>query len=174
MNFKNKYKICGEKTYIELNSKSGEILITIIDTEDLEKISNKNVKFYAYKEKKNDTFYAVACPRSEINKSGFTMVQLHRIIMETPKGLVVDHINHNPLDNRKSNLRNVSIIKNSQNRKGSQKDSKSGIRGVHFNQKINKWIAQITVNKEKKYLGCYKDIKTAERVAVEAREKYFI
>jgi len=174
MNFKNNYKICGDKTYIELQRKSGEILITVIDTEDLERISKTNFKFYPYEEKKNNTFYAVAAPKSEINKSGFTMVQLHRLIMNTPKGLVVDHVNHDPLDNRKCNLRNVSIIRNSQNRKGAQKDSKSGIRGVHFNKKINKWIAQITVNKEKKYLGCYSDIDIAEKVATEAREKYFI
>lgn len=173
MKLKNKYKTLGDKTYIELKRKSGEILITIIDTEDLEKIAKDGCKFYAYEEKKNNTFYAVSSPKSETTKSGFTMVQLHRIIMDTPKGLVVDHINHNPLDNRKVNLRNVSIIKNSQNRKGAQKDNKSGIRGVHFNNKINKWIAQITVNKEKKYLGCYKDIKEAETVAVEARERYF-
>lgn len=145
----------------------------MIDTEDLERISELNAKFYPYEEKKNNTFYAVAAPKCKTNKSGFTMVQLHRLIMETPKGLVVDHINHNTLDNRKCNLRNVTIIRNSQNRKGAQIDSKSGVRGVHFNQRLNKWIAQITVNKVKKYLGCYQDIKEAERVVELAREKYF-
>ena len=37
---------------------------------------------------------------------------LHRLIMGNPKGLVIDHINHNTLDNRKCNLRAVTPAEN--------------------------------------------------------------
>lgn len=44
-------------------------------------------------------------------------IKMHRFIMNTPKGLCVDHINHNTLDNRRSNLRNVTYSQNSINRR---------------------------------------------------------
>lgn len=42
-------------------------------------------------------------------------IKLHRLIMDTPKNLVVDHLNHNTLDNRKVNLRNCTTAENNEN-----------------------------------------------------------
>lgn len=55
---------------------------------------------------------------------------LHRMILETPKGLYVDHANRDPLDNRRANLRVASQTQ--QNANSVRRKSKTGFRGVHF------------------------------------------
>lgn len=103
---------------VEIDLQNG--LKTIIDLEDLEKINHMG--WYAKYDRHTNGYYVLG---------GSHGVQLHRLIMDTPNGLVVDHINRNTLDNRKSNLRNVS---NSENIKNSslRKDNRSGRKGVSY------------------------------------------
>lgn len=75
-----------------------------------------------YKWSKHNKGYAVRW-----SKPSHTM--MHRVIMKTPAGMVVDHINHDVLDNRRDNLRNVTYSQNGCNTKA-HKDNKSGFVGV--------------------------------------------
>lgn len=59
-----------------------------------------------------------------------TTIYLHRLITHAPKGVYVDHINHDTLDNRRANLRLCTNRQNNENRAGAYKNSQSGIRGV--------------------------------------------
>ena len=63
-------------------------------------------------------------------------ILLHSMIMGVEKNTIVDHINHNPLDNRKKNLRIASSSNNCTNRKGANSNNKTGVRNVHL---INKY-----------------------------------
>ena len=74
--------------------------------------------------------------------------KLHRIITDCPKGLVVDHINGNTLDNRKCNLRICTIQENNQNKFKTL--SNTGFRGVHYDKLKNMYIAYVSV-KNKRY-----------------------
>ena len=98
------------------------------------------------------------------------MVKLHRFVMDiNDKNLVVDHINRNPLDNRKSNLRICSYKENSFN-KSIRVDNTSGIVGVDFHKINKKWRAKIKYNNITIHLGYFEDINEASinrRVAEE-------
>lgn len=76
----------------------------------------------------------------------------HRIIMNAQKGQVVDHINRNRADNRKVNLRCCSKFKNNLNR-GRRSTNTSGVIGVHYDSKRDKWIANITYGKRRIFIG---------------------
>lgn len=68
----------------------------------------------------------------------------------------IDHINHNRADNRICNLREVNRSENSRNQKIA-KNNKSGIMGVYFLKKTQKWYSQIRVDGKLNHLGYFKD-----------------
>ena len=74
----------------------------------------------------------------------------------------VDHIDRNRLNNKWSNLREVSNRCNLQNCNLS-KNNTSGVNGVYWNKKLNKWRSLITVNKKHKHLGFFEDFDDAVR-----------
>lgn len=88
----------------------------------------------------------------ENNKS----LRLHSLILGSTKGLQIDHINHNPSDNRKANLRMVTQQENIFNNP-IRKDNTSGYKGVSFNKSAKKYQATIVLNGKSYYLGIYKD-----------------
>lgn len=106
------------------------------DLEDYDKIKN-----YCWTYNK-DTGYL-----KSVDPTNWKMKQyIHRIIMEcTDSTICVDHINHNPLDNRKCNLRLVTIAQNNYN-KGIQPYNTSGEIGVYYNKQRQQWVAQIIRN----------------------------
>jgi hypothetical protein len=74
-------------------------------------------------------------------------IKFHRIIMNCPSNMQIDHINHITTDNRKCNLR---ICTNSENNfnKGTAKTNTSGTIGVTFDSARSKWTGQIFANKK--------------------------
>ena len=79
-------------------------------------------------------------------------IKAHRSILKVPKGLVVDHINHNTLDNRKSNLRICTDAQNKMNCK-MYINQKVGFKGVYKHN--NGYVAQISMKGKKHYIGFY-------------------
>ena len=98
-------------------------------------------------------------------------VKLHRLIMNCPDDKLIDHINHNTLDNRKINLR---ICTSSQNQMNTNKriDNSSGVKGVNWNKSKERWQAYITIDKKYIYLGTFKNKDDAIKARNEAEEKY--
>lgn len=97
---------------------------------------------------------------------------LHRYIMNVEKGLDVDHIHGDTLDNRKSQLR---ICDRKQNISNSKKYStnKSGHKGVLWHKNTEKWMAYIMVNWKHKTLGYFDNIEDAIKAREKAEIKYF-
>ena len=95
----------------------------------------------------------------------------HRMVIECPEGMEVDHINRNKTDNRKSNLRTVTHRENNIN-KGITRANTSGCTGVSFIKNRNKWYANICVHGRTKGLGFYDEYEDAVKARKEAEIKY--
>jgi hypothetical protein len=77
-----------------------------------------------------------------------------RVILNTPKTLLVDHINHNPLDNRKCNLRHACHTLNAVNA-GVHRDKKTKLpRGIDIT-KSGKYRARLTIKGIRFTIGLY-------------------
>lgn len=83
----------------------------------------------------------------------------------------VDHINNIRNDNRWINLRPTDRRGNCRN-SIRRKDCKSGVKGVCWNKRLKKWIAQINVRGYTEHVGCFPDLIGAELAVRRAREKY--
>jgi hypothetical protein len=85
-----------------------------------------------------------------------TTRRMHRIILGVGNSDPIDHINHNGLDNRRSNLRLVTTSQNLMNGR-IRRDNTSGVRGVYFQKARKTWVAQIKVRGRHFCLGSFKD-----------------
>jgi len=144
---KNKCSKVGNVVGIHAIQKNGAKHVVLMDLEDFERINQlRDFSVYVKFNKGTNSFYAVYCDENDKTK------QLHRLIMETPKELVVDHINHKTLDNRKINLRNVSHRENLSNQKRKSELSSQYV-GVTWFKRDEKWRAKIRINGKTKHLG---------------------
>lgn len=101
------------------------------------------------------------------------LLKLHRLVMkENDPKKIIDHINHNTLDNRKINLRIVTSQQNSMNHKIFRNNS-SGITGVRYSSLNNKWLARITYNYKDILLGEFDDFEDAVIARKNAEIKYY-
>ena len=83
----------------------------------------------------------------------------------------IDHIDGNKTNNKISNLREATKSENMMNR-GAQKNSKSGIKGIMFEEKRGKWKAEITLNRKNYFLGRFYDLDEAIHARKEAEKIY--
>jgi hypothetical protein len=96
---------------------------------------------------------------------------LHRYILKYTGDNMVDHINNNPLDNRKCNLRIVTPSENSRN-KSFNKNSSSKYIGVSLTYN-NKWRSQITINNKNIFLGIFENEIDAAKSRDVATKEHF-
>ena len=129
------------------NKNGEEVARTIIDLDDVDKV--KNIRWYM-----NHNYV--------INRDER---QLHHFLMNCPEDLIVDHINHNTLDNRKSNLRVCTAQENSWNR--------SNVSGVYKRKNEETWLAYIEVNGGRIHLGYFKTKEEAIEARRQAEIEYF-
>ena len=143
----------GETAEIELyNSTTCDVIgLCIIDSEDIDK-----VKYHKWR---NSHGHVVTGSKS----SGFSCDIGHIILDSKDSQLVVDHINGNPYDNRKCNLRLCEQKKNVLNKHFMSLNT-SGVIGVTKDRRANRkhqWIAEIRMDNKKQFLGAYLTIEEA-------------
>ncbi len=97
-------------------------------------------------------------------------MSMHRFLLEPPKGLEIDHINGNSLDNRISNLRSCTHAQNMRNRKLNI-NNKTGYKGVFMSSSKNKYRAQIRANGIAIHLGYFENALDAYKSYLSAATK---
>ena len=133
----------------------------IVDAQDLPRLSRYNWCVV----KTDNTCYAVRyCKRKQ--------TFMHRLITSAPPHLVVDHINHNGLDNRKDNLRLCTRAQNALNQRA-RKGTSSRYKGVYWHERDKRFYAQISHKGRRHHLGSFKsEIKAAKAYDKKAIELF--
>jgi len=135
------------------NRELKEVARAKIDLEDIEKIKDKKWSLWAH----------------NYVRSGKTI--LHRFLLDAPPDLQVDHIDHNPLNNCKSNLRLCTCGEN-QRYKFKQNNNTSGYPGVTWHKEKNKWLVRISLNGKQHNIGYFKNFNDAVIARKKAEEEY--
>ena len=109
------------------------------DLEDYDKI-----KDYCWYESVKGVYHSLIA--REFLSDNYTnhIIRMHQVLGYN----YPDHINRNPLDNRKCNLRQATVSQNNMN-KTIVKNNKSGVIGINWDKKLKKWKVSITCNKKK-------------------------
>ena len=146
-------------------------LVVLVDDSDYEELSK--YKWFASHRLVTDSF----CAARNIKISGGkkTLVYMHRQILGLERGdpRQGDHQNHNPLDNRRNNLRICTMQQNLMNRSISSSNKTSRFKGVCWQKSRKKWLVQISIKGVLKTLGRFlveKDAALAYNKA--AKESY--
>lgn len=148
---KNEYRIEGSTVYVTLSNCNDEMICDLDDWEQCKK----------YTWHKDDKGYP-----SNANKKRF-----HRLILPKKDGKVLDHINRNKLDNRKSNLRYVNFSINIANRE-SLAGKPSYMIGVYSTEN-GKWKARIGYKRKVYHLGTFDNVEDAILARKEAEIKFY-
>lgn len=151
----NNYKIDGEITYGEVydGKTSEKISDFIIDTEDLSKIRY-------HKWRLSHSHVVTGLPANKTQRElSWTVLDINT---KDPKykNMVIDHINGNPLDNRKNNLRVCKQSENILNKKFMSNNS-SGFIGVSYKKDRNSYDPEIRLNSIRCHLGATKTLEEA-------------
>lgn len=139
--------------------------------EDLERVISFPYTWFAKYNKPIDDYYAVASEYiPELKHS--RPIYLHQFIMNARYNHV-DHINHDPRDNRKENLRVILPNENLRNREGRNKNNHSGYRNVSWNG--NGWSVQLQVDGKTKCIKRFKknELEEAGKYAEQMRQELY-
>ena len=149
----------GDMARVELLRRDGPSLWTVVDARDVALISE--YRWVAQDAVTSPTFYAA----SRVYYDGLRPAKkfyMHRVIAGTTgHSIEVDHNDGDGLNNRRANLVVGDRAANQQNRRSPRKGSKSGVRGVSWSAKNQKWVVKFMQNRRYIRLGRFRTIEEA-------------
>lgn len=155
----NDYEMRGETGIIFLGRKDGTRIETQVDAADLFRVIAYG-RWCAQWIAAARSFYVTA------RISGRKKIGLAPFILGIRPPLVADHLNHDTLDNRRSNLRPCTQSDNMLNRLASRNNT-SGFRGVTWSKELCKWRAKVRIRKQLFHLGYFLEKEQAARAVRE-------
>lgn len=157
----NRYQIINNEICLIVTDTTLTEKIVNIDTEDIDKMKPYHWII------RSDGYVKATLGRNKY-------IYLHRLLMNVldNNSIEVDHINQNPSDNRKYNLRIATHAENNRNIELCSKNT-SGFRGVYFDKKCKNWYAHIRIDNKSKHLGSYKNKEDAIKARHDAELLYY-
>lgn len=141
-------------------------MVTRVDDEDFEWLNQW--KWYANEDKTANTFYVM---RSSYTNGAKQNIIMHRLILGlTDSTTLVDHDDHDGLNNQRYNIRICTHAQNQRNAR--RKIGAAGYRGVYIVKYNGKFRAQIKVDNHKKVIGTYDTAIEAAGAYDEAARRY--
>jgi len=124
-------------------------MVALVDDADFEELASH--KWYVSRIRR--TYYA---KRNEPKVGGGQRtILMHRVILNAPPGMQVDHINGDGLNNRRYNLRLATNRQNGASRKHKQLGTSSSFLGVYWQKCAGKWRSEIKANGTQKHIGYF-------------------
>jgi hypothetical protein len=162
---KNEYRIEGDTVRIFVESKKHGHKEILVDMDGFFKI-NEGIKgtIGVYYHPGLRDFYARYWDGNKTQK-------LHRFLLDFPDGFMIDHINHNTLDNRYCNLR---LADNRFNQWNQKRETSSKYPGVSWYKRDQKWRAYIRIDGRLHNLGLFESEEEAYEAYVEAYEIWMV
>tara|TARA_R110000824_G_scaffold383740_1_gene577431 strand:- start:3388 stop:3885 length:498 start_codon:yes stop_codon:yes gene_type:complete len=142
----------GSRYHVDLSTKKHPGATMIIDIEDYDRLVRAGVGMFTPHRATSNKLPCAVC------KIGGVVHKVHRLI--NPGAELIDHINRNPLDNRRSNLARSNKSLNALNM-STPKSNKSGTKGVCFDSSRGRWKAYITLKGKTITLGRFSNKKDA-------------
>jgi hypothetical protein len=145
-------------------------LFAIVSPEDYDRLAS--CKWHAARHQR--VFYAqTGTGSAKTGRRKRHLVMMHRAVMGVEDERLVDHQNHNGLDNRRTNLRIATWMENCWNKRKISIDSSSQYKGVMRDKRREKWHSQIGYKGKKITIGYFDNEEDAARAYdAKARQLY--
>lgn len=166
---RNIFEVRGDVTAILLNSPKYGQIETMISTAKLDKAETFPNTWVPQWNVTTQSFYAVGTIGGRLDRKRYL---LHRFITDAEQGFDVDHKNNITLDNTDNNIRILTRSENLQNRRRINPNNKSGTRNVSWCEQDQRWRVFFIVKRKQIFIGQYRELEEAKRIAEEARLIY--
>ena len=171
--------VLGKKGYIErppkrvsLYGRYGKGKFALVDEGDFARVNKHKWWLRKANRKKRQLPYVYTSKKKNGKSTGILM---HRLILKAKEGELVDHINHNTLDNRRCNIRICTASQSNFNLRPKKRTAEiaSRYKGVCWHTIGKKWSSYIGKHGKVKYLGLFMEEKDAAKAYNEAAKELF-